>query len=81
MLRRLAHFSNAGDIVVNGAVDRETGAVMGFDSLVGAYGGVGGLQVWPFMIYPSDSVNGDPVLVGSPAVHRRLRRFIHHTAT
>ena len=37
-LRRLARFNNAGDIVVNGVVDRETGAVMGFDGLVGAHG-------------------------------------------
>jgi uncharacterized membrane protein YvlD (DUF360 family) len=79
-LRRLARFNNAGDIVVNGAVDRGTGAVMGFDSLVGAHGGVGGLQVWQFVIYPSDWTDDDPVLVGSLAVHRLLRRFIGRTA-
>jgi uncharacterized membrane protein YvlD (DUF360 family) len=75
-LRRLAHFSNTGDIIVNGAVNRETGAVMGFDSLVGAHGGVGGLQVWPFVIYPSEWTEDAPELVGAVSVHRFLRRHV-----
>lgn len=79
-LRRLAHFNNAGDIVVNGVVNRDTGAVMGFDGLVGAHGGVGGLQVWPFVIYPSDWTDEEPELVGSLAVHQLLRRFIDRVA-
>jgi putative membrane protein len=73
-LRRLAGYSNAGDIVVNGAYDTSTGQVIGIDDLVGAHGGVGGMQTRPFLAYPSVWTERDPELVGAASVHRFLRR-------
>jgi hypothetical protein len=74
-LRRLASYANAGDIVVNGTYDPSTGQVIGIDDLVGAHGGVGGLQTRPFLIYPSEWTERAPELVGATAVHRFLRRY------
>ena len=73
-LRRLAGYSNAGDIVVNGAYDTSTGQVIGIDDLVGAHGGVGGMQTRPFLAYPSVWTERDPELVGAASLHRFLRR-------
>lgn len=74
-LRRLASYSNAGDIIVNGTYDASTGQVIGIDDLVGAHGGVGGMQTRPFLVYPSDWTERAPELVGSESVHRFLRRY------
>jgi hypothetical protein len=71
-LRRLAGYANAGDIVVNGAYDPSTRQIIGIDDLVGAHGGVGGMQTQPFIVYPSDWTDRDldfPV-VAAPARDR-----------
>jgi hypothetical protein len=73
-LRRLAGYANAGDVIVNGAYDQASGYVVGIDALVGAHGGVGGMQTRPFLIFPSAWTERDPELVGATAVHRFLRR-------
>ena len=73
-LRRLAGYANAGDIIVNGAYDPSTRQVIGIDDLVGAHGGVGGMQTQPFIVYPSGWAEQAPELVGAASVHRFLRR-------
>jgi uncharacterized membrane protein YvlD (DUF360 family) len=73
-LRRLASYSNAGDLIVNGTYDPATGQVVGIDDLVGAHGGVGGMQTRPFLVYPTAWAAQAPKLVGAAAVHRFLRR-------
>jgi uncharacterized membrane protein YvlD (DUF360 family) len=73
-LRRLAGYTNAGDIIVNGAYDPSTGHIIGIDDLVGAHGGVGGMQTQPFIAYPSGWTEREPEPVGAASVHRFLRR-------
>ncbi|MFN8521746.1 MAG: phage holin family protein [Chloroflexota bacterium] len=75
-LRRLAEYPNSGDVIVNGAFNPSTGRVIGIDDLVGAHGGVGGMQTQPFLIYPAAWADRAPSLVGSVAVHRFLRRHL-----
>jgi uncharacterized membrane protein YvlD (DUF360 family) len=70
----LAAFEHSGDIVVNGKFDPSTNWVIGFDDLVGAHGGLGGMQTQPFLIYPADWTDTSPELVGSVDVHQFLRR-------
>jgi hypothetical protein len=73
-LRRLATYANAGDLIVNGAFDASTGQVVGIDDLVGAHGGVGGMQTHPFLIYPAAWTERAPEVAGAAAMHRFLRR-------
>ena len=74
-LRRLARYTNAGDIIVNGTYDPATSQIIGIDDLVGAHGGVGGMQTQPFIVYPSEWTAREPELVGAASVHRFLRRY------
>ena len=60
--------------MVNGAYDPRTGQIIGIDDLVGAHGGVGGMQTRPFIVYPSEWTAREPELVGAESVHRFLRR-------
>jgi putative membrane protein len=53
-LRRIAGFSNIGDIVVNSMYDPDTGEVAAFEDLVGSHGGLGGDQSEAFVLYPRD---------------------------
>jgi len=76
-LNRLATFPNAGDIIINGAYDPKTGWVVGIDDLVGAHGGVGGMQTRAFIAYPSTWNDEAPELIGSASVNRFL---VEHTS-
>ena len=73
-LQRLAGYANAGDVMVMGAYNRSTGWVIAIDDLVGAHGGVGGMQTRPFLVYPAAWTARPPELVGAASVHQFLRR-------
>jgi uncharacterized membrane protein YvlD (DUF360 family) len=73
----LAQFEQSGDIIVNGTFDPSTGWVIGFDDLVGAHGGVGGMQTQPFIAYPSTWTDTPPEIIGSVGIHKFL---MEHTS-
>jgi hypothetical protein len=75
-LRRTDGFDNVPDIVVNSAIDPETGAVFAFEELVGSHGGLGGPQSRPFLLYPASLELHEPEIVGAEAVNRQLRRWM-----
>jgi len=71
-LLHLEGFSNAGDLILLGAVDRESGEVTAFEELIGSHGGLGGWQSEPFILCPATlQLAGDPPL-GAPALYRQL---------
>jgi uncharacterized membrane protein YvlD (DUF360 family) len=73
-LSRLARYPHSGDVMVMGEYDPSTGQVITMDELVGAHGGVGGMQTQPFVLYPSDWTNRPPTIVGADGLHHFLRR-------
>jgi hypothetical protein len=75
-LRRIAGFDNSGDLIAIGCYQPATEEVVSFEELVGSHGGLGGRQSEPFLAYPSSwHLDGEP-LIGAPAVHRQLRRWM-----
>jgi uncharacterized membrane protein YvlD (DUF360 family) len=75
-LSRLARFPHSGDVMVMGKYDPSTGQVITMDELVGAHGGVGGMQTQPFVLYPSEWTDHPPTIVGADGLHRFLRRYV-----
>jgi uncharacterized membrane protein YvlD (DUF360 family) len=75
-LRRIDGFGNAGDICVIGPYDERSGDVVSYEDLVGSHGGLGGRQAEPFLLHPADLSIGDAPIVGAPAVHAVLRRWL-----
>ena len=75
-LRRSDGFPHVADIMVNSAVDEETGDVFAFEELVGSHGGLGGAQSFPFLLVPRDWPLPAQPLVGAEAVHRQLKRWL-----
>jgi hypothetical protein len=75
-LRRIAGFRNSGDLLVVGRFDPATSQVVSFEELVGSHGGLGGPQGEPFIAHPADLPLNEGPLVGAPAVHRQLRRWL-----
>ena len=71
-LLHLEGFSNAGDLILLGAVDRVSGEVTGFEELVGSHGGLGGWQTEPFILCPEGFALAEDPPVGAPAVYRQL---------
>ena len=76
LLRRLAAYSNVGDIVVNSVFERETGQVAAFEELIGCHGGAGGAQTQPFVLYPAEW--GEPAcpIVGAEQLHQFLSQHV-----
>jgi hypothetical protein len=71
-LTHLDGFSNVGDLILLGVVDRVSGEVCGFEELVGSHGGLGGWQTEPFILCPAEFELTDDPPVGAPAVYRQL---------
>jgi uncharacterized membrane protein YvlD (DUF360 family) len=71
-LRRLASYSNVGDIVVNSRCEPETGQVAAFEELIGCHGGAGGTQTQPFLLYPSEWGEPASPILGAEQLHRFL---------
>jgi hypothetical protein len=80
-LSRLAGFTNTGDLSVIGPFDAATGEVVSYEDLVGSHGGLGGWQGQPFVLHPVDLPVADAPLVGAPAVHAELRRWLESLRT
>ncbi len=72
-IARLAEFSNAGDIIINGATLPD-GRVAAFEPQVSVHGGAGGEQTSPFVIYPAQFEVPDEPLVGASAIYELLIR-------
>jgi hypothetical protein len=58
--------------MVNSLWDRQTDEVAAFEELVGSHGGLGGDQVHPFLLHPSDLPAPEEELFTAEAVHRQL---------
>ena len=71
-LLHLKGFPNAGDLILLGAVDRESGEVTAFEELIGSHGGLGGWQSEPFILSPATLKLAEDPLLGAPAVYRQL---------
>jgi uncharacterized membrane protein YvlD (DUF360 family) len=75
-LSRLARFPHSGDVMVMGKYDPSTGQVITMDELVGAHGGVGGMQTQPFVLYPSEWTDRPPTIVGADGLHNFFRQHV-----
>jgi uncharacterized membrane protein YvlD (DUF360 family) len=71
-LLHLEAFTNAGDLILLGAVDPITGEVTAFEQLIGSHGGLGGWQGEPFIMCPATLALDESPPVGAPAIHRQL---------
>jgi hypothetical protein len=90
-LLRVARMAHAPDVLVHSTLDPGTHEVHAFEELVGSHGGLGGWQNLAVLVHPADwpvdedlldtSVVGQPMLVGGPAVHRQLVRWLERAGT
>jgi uncharacterized membrane protein YvlD (DUF360 family) len=69
-------FRNCPDIMVNSTYWPETGEVAAFEELCGSHGGMGGTQMFPFVLVPSGLTLPDEHVVGPGSLHRWLRRWL-----
>jgi uncharacterized membrane protein YvlD (DUF360 family) len=71
-LLHLDAFTNAGDLILLGVVDRVTGEVTAFEELIGSHGGLGGWQSDAFIMCPATLALDEDPPVGAPAIYRQL---------
>ena len=75
-LRRTNGFEHCPDILVNGAYDPETGEVAPFEEFMGSHGGLGGTQMSPFALIPSQWSDPGGPIVGAAAMHHQLKDWM-----
>ncbi len=75
-LRRTDGFEHCPDILVNGAYDPQTGEVAPFEEFMGSHGGLGGTQMSPFALIPSQWSEPDGPIVGAASMHHQLKDWM-----
>ena len=75
-LRHLDGIDHVGDLVLMSLLDTGVDEVAAFEELIGSHGGMGGWQTRPCLVYPADWPAPEGRLMGAPAVHRQLKRWI-----
>jgi hypothetical protein len=78
-LRRTDGFAHCPDILVNCLYDAEANEVAPFEEFMGSHGGLGGWQSRPFALVPSEWSEPKAPIVGVPAMHDTLRRWLAET--
>jgi len=71
-VQRTDGFEHVADIMINAAFDTVTGEVAAFEELVGSHGGLGGEQMHPFVLFPSDFPWPNEPVVGAEHLHQVL---------
>ncbi|HEY8485566.1 MAG TPA: alkaline phosphatase family protein [Longimicrobiales bacterium] len=74
-LVHLVQLPNAGDLVLFGAYDPRQDVCICFDDQVGAHGGLGGRQFWPFLLTPPGVVPPGFRIEDPLDLHRLFRRY------
>ncbi len=75
-VRRTDGFPHCADIMVNAAFDPSTDEIGAFEGLVGHHGGLGGEQMHPFILFPTDLPWPDAPVVGAEHLHRVLIHWL-----
>lgn len=82
-VRRTSRYPHAADIMVNSAIDPDTGGVHAFEEQIGSHGGLGGEQSNAFLLSPlalTPPAAEGVELVGAEQIHRVLRRWLTEVA-
>jgi uncharacterized membrane protein YvlD (DUF360 family) len=69
---RASGFPHVADIMVNASFDEQTQEIGAFEELVGSHGGLGGEQMHPFILFPSEFPWPDEPVVSAEHLHRVL---------
>jgi hypothetical protein len=75
-LRHLDGIDHVGDLALISRIDPGVDEVAAFEELIGSHGGIGGWQTRPCLMYPAHWPAPDGPLIGAPAVHFQLKRWI-----
>ncbi len=75
-LRRHDSFPHCPDLLVNSMYDPATDEVAPFEDFMGSHGGLGGPQMHPFAVVPSDWREPAEPIVGVEAMHEVLRDWL-----
>ena len=74
-LKRQSSFENCPDLLVNSVFDPITQEISAFENQVSHHGGLGGLQNYPFLFYPSGFEISETPIIGAQSVYRILRKW------
>ena len=75
-LRRHDSFPHCPDLLVNSMYDPSADEVAPFEDFMGSHGGLGGPQMKPFVVVPSEWREPAEPIVGVEAMHEALRDWL-----
>ncbi len=71
-VKRSHGFNNVADIMVNSTYDPVMNEVHAFEELLGSHGALGGDQIYPFVLFPSEWSFPDRHVIGAANLHHKL---------
>lgn len=71
-VKRSHGFDNVADIMVNSTYDPVLNEVHAFEELLGSHGALGGDQIYPFVLFPSNWFFPDSHIIGAANLHHKL---------
>lgn len=78
-LRRHDGFEHCPDVLINGAYDPGDDEIQPFEEFMGSHGGLGGWQMHPFAVVPSEWSEPAEPIVGAGRMHEQLRTWLAET--
>lgn len=78
-LRRHDGFRHCPDILINGTYDPEANEVQPFEEFMGSHGGLGGMQMHPFAVVPTEWSEPAAPIVGARQMHLQLKQWLAET--
>ncbi|MBJ7247611.1 MAG: phage holin family protein [Thermoleophilia bacterium] len=74
---RTSGFAHVADLMINASFDEQTCEIGAFEELVGSHGGLGGEQMHPFVLFPSEFPWPEEPVVSAEHLHRVLVGWLH----
>ena len=75
-IKRSHNFYNVADIMVNSTYDPVMNEVHAFEELLGSHGALGGDQIYPFTLFPSEWYYPNEHVIGAANIHKLFKGWL-----
>ena len=75
-IKRSHGFYNVADIMVNSIYDPVMNEVHAFEELLGSHGALGGDQIYPFVLFPSNWNYPEEHIIGAANLHQLMKKWL-----
>jgi hypothetical protein len=75
-IKRSHNFYNVADIMINSTYNPVMNEVHAFEELLGSHGALGGDQIYPFTLFPSEWHYPNERIIGAANIHQLFKKWL-----